>query len=393
MSAENVDFLVKEFTNLQVIRVVVTGGEPLIVPDLAINLADQCVRAGMGVTLNSNMSKFTRNIGEELQRIGVDTIMTSLLADTPELQDQITQIPGSWQRSSNGIRLAISMGFRVLVNMVLTKWNISRVQQTGDLVGSWKAAKFGATRACAPGPIAGDFTDNLISIDELRESLRILYGLHEKWGYDVDVFEHYPWCAMQDIEKYRYLARRRCTAGVTSASIGADGQLRPCGHSSMKYGNVFVEGLAPPWERMSDWRKQQYVGSCSSCRLLKVCSGGCPVEASNSPTAKDHHCTGPEDVVALPKMIALPAVEYGQIFEFNHSLILRKEVFGGIIASAHTGLAFLDIDAFDAMKDLSSGKGLVSVEVLESKGATAEEAKALLGRLLKEGLIKERRFV
>lgn len=392
ISKEQVDILVEELKRLQVVRVVITGGEPLIVPETALYSSRCCLEAGMSVSLNTNMTRFTREIGDDLLKIGVSTIMTSLLADTSEIHDRITQVPGSWQQAASNIQLAISMGFRVLVNMVLTKWNIARVRQTGDLVGGWKVAKFGATRACAPGPIAAGFWKNLVSVEEVRESLRILYELKEKWGYEVDVFEHYPWCVMEDLDKYRYLARRKCTAGVTSASIGADGQLRPCGHSSMKYGNVFQEGLTAPWSRMEDWRRQQYSQVCNSCRFFGSCSGGCPVEAANSLNGKDHHCTSESDIVKMPKRIAAANIGDQQRFIFRSPLILRKESFGGIVASAYAGLVYVDEQAFDTISSLARGECEIGLADIKRFGATSDEAQALLGRLQKEKLITERQY-
>jgi radical SAM protein with 4Fe4S-binding SPASM domain len=389
-SKEQVDILVEELKRLQIIRVVITGGEPLMVPELTLHLAKCCLESGMSVSLNTNMTKFTRAIGDDLLKMGVSTIMTSLMADTPELHNYISQSSGSWERAATNIQLAVSMGFRVLVNMVLTKWNISRVRQMGDMVGLWKVAKFGATRACAPGPIATGFENNLISIEELRESLRILYELKDKWGYEVDVFEHYPWCAMEDLEKYRYLARRKCTAGVTSASIGADGQLRPCGHSSMKYGNVFQEGLSIPWNRMGDWRKRQYSQACNSCRFFDSCSGGCPVEAANASNGKDHHCTKENDIVKLPNRIVQPIINDRQSFVFRAPLILRKESFGGIVASAYAGLVYVDEQAFDAISSIIRRGNEIGLADIEQFGATTDEAQTLLGRLQKEKLTRER---
>lgn len=390
ISKEQIDVLVEELKRLQIIRVVVTGGEPLIVPELAVYLAQRCLESGMSVTLNTNMTRFSRTIGDSFHKIGVKTIMTSLLADTPEMHDHITQAYGSWERAASNIQLAISMDFRVLVNMVLTKWNISRVRQTGDLVGKWKVAKFGATRACAPSLIATDFWKNLISVEELRESLQILYELKKKWGYDIDVFEHYPWCAMEDIDKYKYLARRKCTAGVASASIGADGQLRPCGHSSKKYGNIFKEGLSVPWSRMTAWRNQEYSQSCQHCRFFQSCTGGCPVEAENASSGKDHHCTHEGDIIRLPPRVSLPNVNDKQHFVFRSPLILRKESFGGIVASAYAGLVYVDEQAFNAISSFTRKGCEIGLADMERFGATSDEAQTLLGRLQKEKLIYER---
>jgi len=391
MSLRDLDRLVEEFEKNQIIRVVVTGGEPLVVPDLSLHLIRRCKESGMGITLNSNLTLFSERLGLQLRAVGITSIMTSLLSSNARVHDGITQIPGSWQLATNNIKLAIKMGFRVLVNMVLTKWNISTLRDTGDLVGSWGAAKFGATRACAPGPIAIGFSQNLISIRELRDSLTALYELKKKWGYDVDVFEHYPWCALGDVEKYRYLARRKCTAGVTSASIGANGEIRPCGHSALKYGNVLEEGLEKTWARMVDCRDRQYVERCKACPHVKFCTGGCQVEEANSSNGQDYHCIGPQGVKTVLINRLDPVIGENHLFSFVHPIILRQEVFGGILVKAEAGQTLLDKSAFDALSALIKKDDAVSVSTLIKMGATKNEAKKLIVRLSKEGLIKEKK--
>ncbi|MFA6297297.1 MAG: radical SAM protein [Candidatus Paceibacterota bacterium] len=352
LTKSDIDKMVEEFQKNQVMRGVITGGEPLKHSRLAIYLAQKMTANNMRVTLNSNLSLFTEEIGRELKEVNVKAFLVSLIADDPKIHDWVTQKPGSHQQTIAGIKLAVGMGFRILINMVLTNWNIDRVQQTGDLVGSLGVNKFGATRACAPGPIAVGFTEHLISIENLRRSLDILDHLKQKWGYEIDVFEHYPWCALSDVRRFSHLARRKCTAGITSASIGADGQLRPCGHSSRVYGSVLEEGLKIPWMRMTDWREQVYSQACSDCKYFRLCTGGCPVEAGNSKTGKDHHCTDQNDVISLPEKEEYPIINSDLELKIPNSVVLREEEFGGIIGSGSGGNSLVDHKTFNILVGL-----------------------------------------
>lgn len=388
MTRGEIDILVSEFEQGQVLRGVVTGGEPLMVPNLAIYLLGEMRRIGMGVAINTNLTQFSRKIGERLQKIGISAIMTSLVADTPEIHDYVTQRSGSFEKTSQGIQLAVEMGFRVLVNMVLTSWNISRIRQTGDLVGSWGVAKFGATRATAPIPIADQFRPHLISLEELRESLVTLYELKERWGYEVDVYEHYPWCALRDIDKYRYLARRGCTAGIISATIGADGQLRPCGHNTMTYGSVFKQGLEKPWLAMDDWRRQDYSQDCQSCPYFDECTGGCPVEAKTSPNGCDHHCTGPEDVIPPQPKGRRDVPSVSGSFVFAEETILRKEPFGGSVGSGFGGVTLVDEATFGLLESMARLNEFTLETLIDQFQVDPEEGRLFLGRLVTQTLVR-----
>lgn len=391
LSRVELQILVDEIGKNKVSRIVLTGGEPLMESANLIWFAEQLNRfPWISVSLNSNMVLFTKEIGERLLGAGVTSILVSLTADTPELHDWITQRPGSWQKAVDHIKLAKDLGFKVLVNMVLTKWNVDRVYPMGKFVQSLGVDKFGATRACAPTPEAKKFLKNLISVDEVKKSLEELYRLKEECGYSVDVFEHYPWCVFGDVEKYRYLARRKCLAGVTSASIGSDGQLRPCGHSSKQYGSVFEEGLSNVWSHMSDWRSQQYVGVCKDCKHLNYCSGGCAVEAENSGEWKDHHCVGEDGVITLPKKKKKEIkVSLDDMLYFPKHVGLRDEEFGGIVFSGDGGLVLLDEEAYCVVKSVIGVDSFTPRQVIQNHGFEEMETIETLSDWMSKNLLKK----
>ena len=390
MSFSEIDQIVDELSSLQVPKVTITGGEPLVALKESLYLTEELRKRQIGVNLNSNLVSFSKEIGLSFKKIGVTSIMTSLIADVPSLHDWVTQNHGSWLKSTSGIRLAQKMGFRVIVNMVLTKWNFNRLRQTGDLAGSWGVDKFGATRACSPSPIALDFSPNTISTSDLRESIKILYELKEKWGYKVDVLEHYPWCALQDIDKYRYLARRKCSAGVTGATIGVNGQLRPCGHSTMTYGNVFEEGLQKTWSNMEDWRNQEYSKECSGCEYYKLCTGGCPVEAQNSPMGRDHHCSNSKNIIFTSDEKFSLGLSLDTVFQFSPGVMLRKETFGGIMVSGTSGAVLVDKKTFDIFCILLEQKSFTISGILDIFKLDSESTEGFISKLFKRKLITER---
>jgi radical SAM protein with 4Fe4S-binding SPASM domain len=389
LSLDEIRIIAKELIDNNIFRVVLTGGEPMAFPGLLLHTVSILKDAGIGVTINTTLIGFTPEIAVSLKELGVKTILTSLISSNSETHDYVTQNPGSWQKTVDGIRLAVLCGFSVNVNMVLTKWNISEVEDTGNFVGELGASVFGATRACAPTAIATDFNKNLISIQELRDSLNTLYLLKEKWGYRVDVFEHYSWCSMQDIQKYSNLARRKCTAGITSATIGADGDLRACGHNPKHYGNVFVDGLAGAWGKMDDWRQGLHIQkSCLKCKYVGRCTGGCPVEAENSPRGRDHHTTGPGDVISVPDSFMISADIPEGVYEFLPEVIFREEGFGGIIGSSKGEIAFVDDVTLEVARDLRKME-LFNLKSVMGMGVSEEDSSVFINLLVSKNLLRK----
>lgn len=389
MSDRQIDYLSSEFTRLKPFRGVITGGEPLIVPKRALRLARGMHDAGMAISLNSTLRFLTQSVADELWEIDPrTTILTSLISSNPKSHDFVTQKQGSWEETVAGIKIAVARGFRVSVNMVLTDWNIDNVQSTGDFVASLGVAQFGATRACAPTPLAADFHKHIITVEQLRESLDVMHRLHEKHGYSVDVFEHYPLCVIGDLNKYNFFARRKCTAGITSCSIGANGNIRPCGHAPLSYDNVFEVGLEKAWTSLKEWRERKYISKgCSDCKFFNYCTGGCPVEAMNSKAGKDPHVTSQDDIVSMPTSEPPYLPSASENFEYAPYTILRKEHFGGIVGSGKGGVVLVDSDTYFVLSELKKLTSFDVEHLTKQFSIQRDQAEKLLGRLFSQGLI------
>ncbi|PIS20562.1 hypothetical protein COT52_03120 [candidate division WWE3 bacterium CG08_land_8_20_14_0_20_43_13] len=388
LSFDEIGILVEQLASAKVLRVGITGGEPLLVWNRTKYLIERLRTKGIYVSINTNLTHFTQEIGEELLRLSVKGILTSLISADRQLHDWVTQNEGSWEKTIAGIKLAVNMGFRVSLNMVLTQWNFEHLEQTGDLAGQLGVAKFGATRACEPCSMSCDISPYVITIDQLRHSLRVLYELKERWEYKVDVFEHYPWCALQDVGNYQYLSRRSCTAGLTSATVGADGQIRPCGHAPSTYGNVLTEGLQTCWLRMEEWRNRSYPKVCQNCKYLGKCSGGCRVDAANSKEGKDRHCEGEVAVISTP-VKKQGKVDTSGSFVFANEVIFREEAFGGLVGVGYGGYSLLGHETFQLLRELANSSFTIDTLISEY-GVKAEEARSFLAKLLTQKIIKRR---
>jgi radical SAM protein with 4Fe4S-binding SPASM domain len=94
--------------------------------------------------------------------------------------------------------------------------------------------------------------------------------------------EALPKCAFPErilTEEYSFL-NRKCQAGRTIVAVSCIGDVRPCAHNPVSYGNILIENLKDIWGKMSDWRSAQYVPEkCKECTWLSRCNGGCRTNA------------------------------------------------------------------------------------------------------------------
>jgi hypothetical protein len=114
LGANRIRRLVDEACGWGVREVFLTGGEPFLLPDIATIIADCVARLPTTVLTNGMVFKGrARHALEDLPRDGL-ALQISLDSATPGLHD-LHRGAGSWARAVEGIRLALSLGFRVRV--------------------------------------------------------------------------------------------------------------------------------------------------------------------------------------------------------------------------------------------------------------------------------------
>lgn len=325
---------VDEIIKNRIFDVTITGGEPLLVFEQAFSFIKQLAKAGIKISLNSNLSLLTKDIIKKLKEAGIKSVLISLHADKPEINDDITQTPRSFKQTIKGIKLAKQYGFGVSVNMVVSKKNISRVLQTAKLVSGLKIDSFSATKASKPEN-CHDFDKFSLSHKELRSLIDALILIRNKLKLKTDSLVPVPMCFFNNFDEANAFSSRKCNGGKTSCIIGFDGHIRPCVHISKNYGTV-VDGFKKAWDNMELWRTDEWLPKqCGKCVSKDTCAGGCKMEAYshfNNMSAPDPFC----DFKNLPKKAIFKKkknVELSKLIalRINPHLTSRKESFGGIV--------------------------------------------------------------
>jgi radical SAM protein with 4Fe4S-binding SPASM domain len=340
--------VVDEIIQNKVFQVTFTGGEVMLRRKELFYGLEQLINAGVSCAVNSNLRLLRAEDATRLYRLGLRGVMTSVCSYDPTAHDHISQARGVHEDTMRGVHLAQDAGLFVAASMVVTKLNASHVYATGRYLFDQGVRQFFATKA-SPPVNATNFEQLMITPDELRVVLDDLVRLQDDLGMEVGILECYPLCAYHDAPKYRFVSDRRCSAGITTCTIGATGGVRPCSHSEKDYGNIDAEGLAVSWASMSECRDGSMMPeTCLKCSLLAECSGGCRVDAkcsSGAYTALDPYAR-PETVsnvrVALPILPDVP--ELMRVGKLH----VREEDVGVLCAGPTTFAtpAFLTHDTF-----------------------------------------------
>ena len=279
LSLEQADQIMDQLVACKVFHLVLTGGEPLLNKKTLFGILERANKDGMTAGVNSTLITLTENDAVKLKELGVIVVLTSLLGPTAKTHDKIAQQNSAFEKTIQGIRILQQAQVPVSVNMVVSKKNQHLIRGTAELVKSLGLKSFNATRAGCPGNCS-DFSEFSLDLQEFRSCMEELHTIGIEKKLSVDTLSSSPLCGIKEVNRYQKFSNRRCMAGINTVTISATGDVRPCGHLEINYGNLLRENLSDIWKRMTKWRDGSMIPvTCKSCKVLPWCGGGCRMEA------------------------------------------------------------------------------------------------------------------
>lgn len=358
---DQIRFILRKLHNSKVFDITATGGEPLLNKKGLRVLLKEARDLEMGVSINTTLSPLNLSDIRGLKKSGMKSVLTSILGPNAKIHDDITQQRGSFDRTVNGIKLAMKENIYVVANMVVTKLNLNYLRETAVFITSLGIKKFIATKAGCPGN-CNDFSKFSLDTQQFRDYLKEIYGIAQDLNVGIDALESYPLCGIQDVKISKMLVDRKCLAGVTTFTIATDGSVRPCPHLDVSYGNIFQEEIPTIWNRMQEWRDGSLLPqTCKRCKILSLCGGGCRMEAKmrfGSLSALDPYSAPDNIEIFVHELKKEPKKEDSKnIHTFSlNNFRWRKEYFGGIIVVDRKTRVYLDKVGMEALMQIRKGK-------------------------------------
>lgn len=393
MSTELYDAVVSEILANKVFMVTITGGEPLGILKHILPSLRKIASAGVKLGFNSNLTLLTRETAAILKdELGINAILGSFPSANPATNKVITQRENAHADTTKGIEIALESGMKLTVNMVVTKINLSEIYATAEYLAKLRVKSFAVTKASVPGNCP-DFTLYALTPEEFRYMLSELVRVKEELGLRIDSLEFYPSCSFGDEKTRKTFSSRMCTAGKTSCTIGFDGQIRPCPHAPMAYGDI-REGLNKAWQAMHLWRTDVWFPQeCQTCSLRNRCGGGCKIEAFHSMGSMkkpDPYCDFSQLPIETSRKQAAAEVHQAESFTLNPKVKLREEDFGGILYVSSTQW----VPVNHKLYQLIAGKGKNTVflsEITTALGISSEEAAKTTSYLASKSILHNER--
>jgi len=272
--------------------VILTGGEPLLRPDI-FEIARYGNQKGLRMVMAPNGTLITEAAAREMAASGIQRISISLDGATRESHDQFRQVDGAFDGAIHGIELAKEAGVEFQINTTITQQNLGELAKIQEL-----AVELGAVAhhifLLVPTGRGKYIVDQEISAQQYEETLNWFYDQRDKTPLQLKAT-----CAPHYYRILRERARedgksvtfkthgldavtRGCLGGIGFCFISHTGMVQPCGFLDVSCGDVTQLPFDAIWNDSEVFKTlrnySKLKGKCGVCEYRKVC-GGCRARA------------------------------------------------------------------------------------------------------------------
>lgn len=274
--------MIKETKGLGLKQFTISGGEPLLYPDLFLLLAFikkqnlSCCLYTCGIMENDGRLDFIDDgISKALFDLKIDKIIFSLQGGSEQVHDQITGIPESFNLTLKSIDKVISKGLQVELHFVPMKLNIEDIESVVKTAQEIGVNRVSLLRLVPQGRCENK-KDLLLSPSEglkIAQSVKYLEVKYPK----VSIRMGAPFDCIT-------FAQIGCSAAKNKLLISASGEVFPCEAFKFLKGtrpSIYQSTIKEIWYNDSllyKLRSLNMIENCSVCEHYSICGGGCPGE-------------------------------------------------------------------------------------------------------------------
>ena len=272
--------------------IILTGGEPLLRPDI-FEIAAYGTAKGLRVVLATNGTLLDGETSRRLRDSGIQRVSISIDGATAETHDRFRQMEGAFAGALRGMAFLKEAGLEFQINTTISRVNLEELPAIQNL-----AVELGAVAhhifLLVPTGRAKDFREQEIDAADYERTLHWFYDQRRRVPLQLKATcaPHY-----QRIMRERAKAdgetitvkthgldavSRGCLGGSSFLFVSHVGQVQPCGYLELDCGNVRQTRLGEIYRSSSLLQKlrnvDRYRGKCGVCEYRKVC-GGCRARA------------------------------------------------------------------------------------------------------------------
>ncbi len=292
LSLDEIKAVIDDIVTISNPIVILTGGEPLMRPDIW-EIVDYLHEKGAMPVIGTNATLITEDIAAKMAEHRIPRISVSIDFPTAEEHDAFRGEPGAFDASIAGIKMAKAHGVGVQINMTVTTLNHTKVEAVHDLAEELGIDAFHIFMLVPTGR-GSDLLDKELPPEEYERVLTWAYHrqktspLHFKPTDSPHYYRIIRQLAKAEgkkvtREEYGLDAMTRgCLGGITFCFISHVGDIQPCGYFDMQLGNVKEQPFSRIWTESKVFNELRdyslLKGKCGACEYKAVC-GGCRARA------------------------------------------------------------------------------------------------------------------
>ncbi len=265
---------------------VLTGGEPLLRPDLE-ELVLSGAEAGLRMVLGTNGVLLTRERALRLKAAGLEGAGISLDAVSAQPHDDFRGMSGAFAASCRAVRVCLEAGLHAQIHFTVTRANR---HQIGDAVEMAKSLGAGIINFFFLVCVGRGESRMDLTAAEYEESLRQI-AVAQKSAKGILVQSrctpHFKRILHQANPEDPFTRATGydgggCPAGTHYCRITPTGEMTPCPYMELSGGNIRERGFWNIWEQAPLFHSLRnpglLQGRCGGCEYRDIC-GGCRARA------------------------------------------------------------------------------------------------------------------
>lgn len=278
LTTNEIKNIIKEASDLGCNDISLSGGEPLLhknVVDVMRIVKDY----GLKLTVNTNGTLLNEKIIKIMGHLEVDLVTVSIHGYHAKTHDFITQSHGSWSKAVESIEELIKNNIPVGIATAITKVNMNEVPLIARSLRELDIRAFFTFRFLPIG--RGKMNKDILDLSpiEHKSIMAKLFNFHDIKKY---TYIEVPYIMGSKSNKIKIIS---CQAGINTCTISSNGDVLACAglrDERIVAGNIKREDFGHIWynsKSLNLLRSMQPPSSCSHCKWVAVCRGGCRAAA------------------------------------------------------------------------------------------------------------------
>lgn len=271
--------LIDVAVELGVLKPAITGGEPLLRPDI-FDVMRYATENSLMVDLFTNCTLIKAKEAKRLKKIGISNVLTSLDGATSETHDTFRGVQGSFKKTISAIKLLKNNGIHVTANITLTKKNVHEINRLIRLLNDILRVRYQISDIIEAGRGENSVQLNLST----NTYVQVWRELIQK-NIDFERLSRFLMPTECSTDRVTFFGETSCGIGESMCFVTADGKVCLCPTLTHRENTQFLAGdlrkksLKDIWERSNTFRKFRYINcnllKSKECKYAKICQGGC----------------------------------------------------------------------------------------------------------------------